>query len=210
MYHRIKPTTLPSLPRWLRLGFQWRRLRDTSERGKASTTAADKHPHRRDPWRIASPSSLKRCLPFVSLIFFPPLILPHFLQVPVLHLQTAPVPCGPALQRDCTGVVPSGGGVPWRDSEIDDRRNALDFDSLGAANRIVPREDAPRVPTAVSAATWPPLHRSDPHRQRAHRRRPWLVAQFGPGVCHPTPLLGRTSGGAVLILAATVVYADFC
>jgi hypothetical protein len=34
--------------------------------------------------------------------------------------------------------VPSGGGVPWRDSEIDDRRNALDFYSPGAANRIVP------------------------------------------------------------------------
>jgi hypothetical protein len=87
----------------------------------------------------------------------------------VLHLQTAPAPCGHTLQRECTAVVPSGGGVPRRDSEIDDRRNALDFDSPGDANRIVPYEDAPRVPTAVSAATWPPLHRPDPHRQRAHR-----------------------------------------
>jgi hypothetical protein len=128
----------------------------------------------------------------------------------VLHLQTAPTPRGPALQRDCTAVVSSGSGVPWRDSEIDDRRNALDFDSPGAANRIVPRQDAPRVPTAVSAATWPPLHRPDPHRQWAHRRQPRLTAQFGPGVRHPAPLLGGTSGGAVLILAVVVVCADFC
>jgi hypothetical protein len=78
MYHRIKPTALPGLPRWLRLVFQWRRLRDTSERGEASTTAADKRPHRWDPWWIASPSSLQRCLPFVSLIFFPPITLPPF------------------------------------------------------------------------------------------------------------------------------------
>jgi hypothetical protein len=78
MYHRIKPTALPGLPRWLRLGFQWWRLRDTSEHGEASTTAADKRPHRRDPWQIASPSLFQRCLPFVSLIFFPPLTLPPF------------------------------------------------------------------------------------------------------------------------------------
>jgi hypothetical protein len=128
----------------------------------------------------------------------------------VLLLQTAPAPREPALQRDYTTVVPSDGGVPWRDSEIDDPRNAFDFDSPGVANRIVPREDAPRVPTAVSAATWPPLHRLDPHRQRAHRRRPRLVAQFRPGVRHPAPLLGGTSGGAVLILATAVVCADFC
>jgi hypothetical protein len=57
MYHRIKTTTLPGLPRWLRLGFQWRRLHDTSERGKASTTAVDKRPHRRDPWRSAGRAS---------------------------------------------------------------------------------------------------------------------------------------------------------
>jgi hypothetical protein len=54
------------------------------------------------------------------------------------------------------------------------------------------------VPTAVSAATWPPLHRPDPHYQRTHRRRPdSLAAQFGLGVRHPAPLLGGTSGGAV-------------
>jgi hypothetical protein len=88
----------------------------------------------------------------------------------VLHLQTAPAPCGPTLQRDCTAVVPSDGGVPLRDSEIDDRRNALDFNSPGDANCIVPCEDTPRVPTAVSAANWLPLRRPDPHRRRAHRR----------------------------------------
>jgi hypothetical protein len=66
------------------------------------------------------------------------------------------------------------------------------------------------VPIAVSAATWPPLHRPDPHRQQAHRRRPRLTAQFGPGVRHPTPLLGGTSGGVVLILATAVVCVDFC
>ena len=128
-----------------------------------------------------------------------------FLATPVLHLQTAPAPRGPALQHDCTTVVPSSGGVPWRNSEIDDHRNALDFDSLGVANRIVPREDAPRVSTTMSAATWPPLHRPDPHRQW-----PRLAAQFGPGVRHPAPLLGGTSGGAILILAAAMVCADFC
>jgi hypothetical protein len=128
----------------------------------------------------------------------------------MLHLQTAPAPRGPALQRDCTTVVPSGGGVPWCDNEIDDRKNTLDFNSLGAANRIVPCEDAPRVPTDVSVTTWPPLHRPDLHRQWAHRRRPRLTAQFGPGVCHPAPLLGGITGGAVLILATTVVCADFC
>jgi hypothetical protein len=124
--------------------------------------------------------------------------------VPVLHLQTAPAPRRPTLQRDCTTVVPTGGGVPWRDSKIDDHRNTLDIDSPSAANRIVPREDAPRVPTAVSTATWPPLHRLDPHRKWAHCR---LAAQFRPGVRHPTPLLGGTSGGAVLILADVVVCA---
>jgi hypothetical protein len=130
--------------------------------------------------------------------------------VPVLHLQTAPAPRGPALQRDCTAVVPSDGGVLWRDSKIDDCRNVLAFDSLGATNRIIPREDAPRVPTAMFAATWPPIHRPDPHCQRAHRRRLRLTAQFGPGVRHPAPLLGGTSGGAVLVLAAAVVCVNFC
>jgi hypothetical protein len=66
------------------------------------------------------------------------------------------------------------------------------------------------MPTVVSAATWPPLHRPDPHCQRAHRRRPRLAAQFGLGVRHPAPLLGGTSGGAVLILVVVVVCVDFC
>jgi hypothetical protein len=78
MYHRIKPIALPVLSWWLRLGFQWRRLRDTNEHGEASTTAVDKGSHRRDPWQIASLSSFQRCLSFVSLIFFPPLTLPPF------------------------------------------------------------------------------------------------------------------------------------
>ena len=186
MYHRIKPTALPGLPRWLRLGFQWWRLRDTSEHGEASTTAADKRPHRRDPWRIASPIIVPEVpslhfphfLPSPNLtsfhvatvsFFFPHLHLPRSAGA-TSYLHTAPALRGPALQRDCTTVVPRGGGVLWRDSKIDDRKNALDFDSPSVANRIVPREDAPRMPTAVSAATWPPLHRPDPHRQRAHRR----------------------------------------
>jgi hypothetical protein len=57
MYHRIKTIALSGLPRWLILGFQWRRLHDMSERGEASTTAADKRPHRRDPWRSAGRAS---------------------------------------------------------------------------------------------------------------------------------------------------------
>jgi hypothetical protein len=99
MYHRIKSTALPGLSRRLRLGFQWWRLRDTSERGEASTTAADKRPHRRDPWRIASPSSFQRCLPFVSLIFFPPLTLPPF---PARsHRQFLLPPSSSSSQRWC-------------------------------------------------------------------------------------------------------------
>jgi hypothetical protein len=57
MYHRIKTIALSGLPRWLILGFQWRRLHDMSERDEASTTAADKRPHRRDPWCSAGRAS---------------------------------------------------------------------------------------------------------------------------------------------------------
>jgi hypothetical protein len=72
--------------------------RHTSERCEASTTTTDERPHNQDPWQIASPSSLQRCLPLVSLVFFPhltsfPCINPHS---PPLHPQTpTPGPCLP-------------------------------------------------------------------------------------------------------------------
>jgi hypothetical protein len=127
MYHRIKTIALSGLPRWLILGFQWRRLHDMSERGEASTTAADKRPHRRDPWRSAGRASppcralrLARTAARVALRSLALLNRFHALaQLPAMAMAIGSMAAWPS--NHCTEVCGCGSGERNTD-EADSKR----------------------------------------------------------------------------------------